>query len=189
MVPCQKNFPHAMLRSAAKSSVDAGHFDIALPFASHPNVNLPMPPIDKQQHYYRQNNQGNDAFDEMKEELGGRGINQHNSAAVILNMTSSSTRELLRRFEDDFFSSSSPDLHSHLLTLDQPSLGRAMHAMFLENTDASLRHVDLDPERVCRKGSRYERNKDQGLAEISCGKTNNCIVIHKPVQLHIIVGC
>lgn len=126
MVPCQKNFALALLRSAAKSSVDAGHFDIALPFASHPNVNLPMPSIDKQ----RQNNEGNDVFDENKEELGGRGINQHNSAAVILNMTSSSTRELLRRFEDDFFSSSSSDPHSRLPTLDQPSLGRAMISMF-----------------------------------------------------------
>lgn len=182
MVPCQKNFARTLLRSATKGSIYAGYFDIALPFASHPNVNLPMPSIDKQRHYYRKNEQGHDSVDQNGGELGGRGMNQHNSAAVILNMTSISTRKLLRRFEDDFFSSSH-HLHSHLPTLDQPSLGRALYSMFLEN-GTSLRHVDLDPERVCRKGSRYERIKDQGLADISCGKSNDCVVIHKPVQLY-----
>ena len=182
MVPWQKNFAHALLRSAARGSIYIGHFDIALPYASHPNVNLPMPSVDKERHYYRRNVHSDDNLhdNEEGEELGGRGVNQHNSAAVILNMTSSTTWELLRRFEKDFFSS--PELSGHWPTLDQPSLGRAMYSMFSENNTASLQHVDLNPEKVCRKGSRFERTKDNGLADISCGKSNDCILIHKPAR-------
>ena len=87
--------------------------------------------------------------------------NQHNSAPVVLDMTSNNTRAMLEVYKSIFFSKDDP-----LPTLDQPSLGEAMH---MTSMAGNLTHVDFPGNTVCRK-------RIFG-GEIRCGA--GCIVAHK----------
>ena len=187
MQPCKPTFAKLLMKSFASrrpNSDSVAPFDVALPYASHSGANLPMPPLDKTIHY-RGNQQkvGKDrgkGKEDEKEKKGGRGTNQHNTACVVLNITSDATKELLRRFEHAFFSLSMP-------TLDQPSFGRALFSMWKEGTadkppirSRTIHHIDLDVDLICRKRSRDDRRKDRGIANLKCGKSNDCLLIHKP---------
>jgi len=102
--------------------------------------------------------------------------NQHNSALVVLDMTSTNTRNMLNLYESIFSETDPPP------TLDQPSLGIAMN---LTSTAGNLNHVDLKVETFCR--TKNLRTEGEPSVNPVCG--NGCILVHKEKSLDEPVTC
>ena len=93
-------------------------------------------------------------------------FNYHNSACVVLNMTSQRTQMLLRRSIEFFFSRNYENS-----TIDQPAIGRAMYEAWQQN---GLSHVDLNQELVCRP-----KTHPAGKAGVVCSPDTTCAIAHK----------
>jgi len=95
---------------------------------------------------------------------------RHNSACMVMNMTSPRTRKLLRQWELAYFAVRTP-----LPTTDQPALSQALQAM-LKPEPPLLNHVDISPQLCCRFLARVE------ASDCSKDVPRPCALVHKPNQ-------
>ena len=197
MIPCITNFASTLLNKTLlilfnnnnrqqqqhqQHQQNQNYFDIALTSERKPKKNKRSK--DKEydnmydiEHYYLNNNK----IDNKQDNGSGYGYNLHNSACLILNMTSHKTIELLQRYKRLFFNipSSEPVLPN---TRDQPSLGKAMYDMMMmmmhsinnnnSNTNSTtinnshnhnadiqmLKHIDMNY--VCRSKLTGKKNNN-----------------------------
>ena len=111
-------------------------------------------------------------------------LSEHNSALVVLNMTSTRTREILGLYVEAFHAMW--DLHppgSRKPPRDQPALmvalrtKRQIHQQEQaapDSTQPFLRHADLPHSMFCR-----QRTTPEGQSMV-CGADSSCIFAHKP---------
>ncbi|OEU19476.1 hypothetical protein FRACYDRAFT_235533 [Fragilariopsis cylindrus CCMP1102] len=208
MIPCITNFASTLLNKTLltlfnnnnrqqqqhqqQHQQNQDYFDIALTSERKPKKNKQSKGKEYDnmydiEHYYLNNNK----IDYKQDNGSGYGYNLHNSACLILNMTSHKTIELLQRYKILFFNipSSEPVLPN---TRDQPSLGKAMYDMMMmivmhsidsnnSNTNSTtinnshnhnadlqmLKHIDMNY--VCRSKLTGKKNNncDRSRAHIN----------------------
>ena len=157
--PCYPDFAASLVRVV-------GTADIALAQVIDRDARFP---VDDARHWTRSS---------PKCAKGAVCFDAHNSACVVLNMSSPRTRLLLHHYERAFERAPIPMQH------DQPALGEALHTLALPGEASSrfgvIQHVDLQPELFCRQRTLPAHGAAAGVCNAECA------LVHKPLGC---IGC